>query len=135
MKKRKVRGAIMVEVALAFVMNMVLLLGGLESGWYLYARQALSGAVREAARVDHPLSFKRCVDAYLVGLDFSDDFVDSVVVTVSSINLGGSPPRSIRKVTATVPISKVLIFGGELSGLLDATGGANLTVEGFEREE
>ncbi len=135
MKKKKLyRGAILVEVALTTIVNVLLLFGGLEFGWYLYSRQALVGAAREAVRIDMQRVAEQTVRNYLVGLDFSDVFINSVVVSLNQLNLNNPGPTKVNKVTVTIPLTQVLLFGGEFSRLYSTSSETTLSVTAYERE-
>lgn len=134
MKKHKQRGAILYEAGLSIMLNLALLLGGLEVGWYLHARQALVDAVREASRTDFQSVAEKTVQNYLIGLNFPDDFIDSVVVSFEVMNVNNPGPTKIHKVTATIPLIKVLLFGGDPSGIASASGSTSLSVSAYDRE-
>jgi hypothetical protein len=134
MKKDAFRGVILIEVAFCMLVNMVVLFGGLEYGWYFYSRQALVGAAREAVRSDFHTVAERTVQSYLIGMDFSDSFIDSVSVDFEQMTLtGSSPPTQVNKVSVSIPLTEVLLFGGEASNLFSTNEENVLTVTAYER--
>jgi len=131
MKKYKFHGAILFEVALAMILNLTFLLGGLEFGWYFYSRQALVGAARQAARTEFQRTSEQTVQTYLIGLNFSDDFIDAVVVDSSDITLNKA---TVHRVTVSAPLSNILLFGGTPSGMNPSSEATTLSVTAYERE-
>lgn len=118
--KKKVRfrkGAILLEFALSIGINVMIMLGGLEWGWYLYVRQGLSGAAGQAVHRTTAKHAKLAVDIYLAGLNFSDTFIESVTVDFSKEIDPGPNKTTIYRVTTSLPKEKALLFGGTPSGL------------------
>lgn len=115
--KKKFKGAILLEAALGLLLNTALILGGLETGYYLYVNQALSGAAAEACRFDSNGHNQRIITAYLIGLGFPDPFIESVsIASGTSVLADGSTARSV---TLTIPTSVALLFLGGPSKLVN----------------
>ena len=118
MKKRIYKGVMLLEVALCLLINVPLILGGLEFGWYLYVRSSLAGAAGQA--VMYPLGNgpQQSAMNYLIGLDFSDNFINSITVDWNSQSIPGSGGKSIESVTVSLPLADALLFGGNPSKII-----------------
>ncbi len=133
LKTKQRRGAMLFEVALCFLINIPLLLGGLELGWYLHVRQGLAGAAGQAVHGFTKKESENTVKTYLIGLNFSDSLIEAAVIDVTVIN---NPPDTtkVNQVTVSLPLSKVLIFGGIPSALSSSSEQSTVSATAYLRE-
>ncbi len=118
MKKKVCKGVMLVEVALCLMVNVPLLLGGLEFSWYLYIREGLAGAAGQAVRYNIGNGPRQSAQNYLIGLGFPDSFINSVNINLQTQNIPGSQGKKINSASISVPLTETLLFGGIPSTLI-----------------
>lgn len=130
-KRQLIKGVILIEVVLCLSVNLLFLLGGLEMGWYLHVRQSLAGAAGNAVfMTQNANTAEDAAMVYLTGMNLPEDLIDSVTVTADSVTINGS---SSDRVTVSLPLSEVLMFGGIISNLANVSD-TNITAVAYNRE-
>lgn len=133
MKKRGIRGAIMLEAAICLILNATFIMGALEIGWYLYSKQGVTGAAREAVRTDDQTNASRMMKKYLHGLDYPNSFINSIKVDFEKYQIEGPTETKLKRVTAKVPVANMLLFGGKPSQLIVGLDVKYVTIAAYER--
>ena len=120
--KQLIKGAILVEVALSLLINIPILIGGMEYGWYLYVRQGFVSAAGQAVRKSKTQAHEDAALICLHGFFMPQRIIDATIVNTTTLNQGGGV--RINQVTVSVPLSEALLFPNDpvqLLGLSDGT--------------
>lgn len=114
LKRKLMKGAILFEVVLSLSLNLLLLMGGLEMGWYLHLRQGLAGAAGTAVFMTSGKQSEDAAKVYLTGFNLPTKIIEAVSVSADNVIVNGSQAD---RVTVSLPLSEALIFGGVVSKL------------------
>ena len=120
--KQLIKGAILLEVALSFLINIPILIGGMEYGWYLYVRQGFVSAAGQAVRKSKQQAHEDAALICLHGFFMPQRIIDEASVETIRFNEGGGVRTQL--VTVSVPLSEALLFPNDpvqLLGLGDGT--------------
>lgn len=119
--KQLIKGAILVEVALSFLVNIPILIGGMEYGWYLYVRQGVVSAAGQAVRKSKKQAHEEAALICLHGFFMPQRIIDATSVETITSNEGGGV--RINRITVSVPLSEALLFPNDPVQLLSLSGG------------
>jgi Flp pilus assembly protein TadG len=109
------RGAAVVEMAVVTPLLLMMMFGIMEFGWEFMMKETLTNATREAARVmvlkgattdDAKARFASAISG--TGLSVGSN---ELTITSSPLTIAGSSSDTLWTVTASVPRSKVSLFG------------------------
>jgi len=126
---RKIQGAILFEAAICFLLNMIIIIGCIEAGHYLYVRQAIVGAVGAVTTVGNEEDVSFFVRAYLRGMNIAESNISFLDISIETVERG--PDYRIQKVQLSLPSDRVLLFSGQIGSFLIKS--PKLVAVGYQR--